>query len=70
MSLKQTCNFIGDSSFDGQPVELSEDWSSVYTWRCTDYKTGCTVWDSLKFAYQGLRKARQGKIAIVEAGKY
>ena len=31
MALKQRrATFAGESSFDGQPVELSEDWTSVY----------------------------------------
>ena len=37
-------------------MKVSEYRSDVNTWKCTDYKTGCTVLDSLKFADQGLRE--------------
>ena len=61
---------MGNSSPDDQPVEKSECWCSVNMWRCTDYKTGCTVLDSLKFANQGLRETSQERVATVDASKY
>ena len=64
------CTFVENSSSDRQPVKMSEYWSDVNMWRCTDYKTDCTVLDSLKFADQGLRKTSQGRLAIVNAGPY
>ena len=63
-------NFIGNSSSDGQPVEMSEYWCGVNMWRCTDYKTDCTIFDSLKFADYGLRETIQERISIVNALKY
>lgn len=41
------CSFVGDSSFDGQPVEMSAYWYDVYIWRCSDYKMGSAFQDSL-----------------------
>ena len=38
---------------------MFEHWNDVNMWRCTDYKTGYTVLDSLKFADQGLRETSQ-----------
>ena len=38
--------------------------------RCTDYKTGFTVLDTLQFADQGLRETRQEKVAINNAREY
>ena len=35
-----------------------------------DYKTGCTVLDSLKSADQGLRETSQERVAIVNALEY
>ena len=58
---------MGNSGSDEQPVKMSEYWSDVNMWRCTDYKTGCTVFDSLKFANQGLRETSQERVAIVNA---
>ena len=46
---------------------MSEKWSDVNMWRCTDYKTGCTALDSLKFADQGLRETGRERVAIVDA---
>ena len=43
---------------------MSEYWCDVNMQRCTDYKTGCTVLDSLKFADQGLRETSQVRVAI------
>ena len=37
----------------------------VITWRCTDYKKGCRVLDSVKFADQGLRETSKERVAIV-----
>ena len=51
----EACNLTGNSASDGQPVKMSEYWSDVNT----DYKTGCTALDSLKFAYQELRETSQ-----------
>ena len=42
-----------------QPVKMSEYWSDVNMWKRTDYKTGCTVLGSLKFADQGLRETKR-----------
>ena len=66
----EECSLIGNSSSDGQPVEMSEYRSDVNMWRCTDYKTCCTVLDSLKFADQGLRETSQERVAIVNACEY
>ena len=63
-------NLTGNSISDGQPVKMSEYWSDVNMWRCTDYKMGCTVLDSLKFANQGLRETSQERVAIVHACEY
>ena len=49
---------------------MSEYWSDVNMWKCTDYKTGSTVLDSLKFADQGLRETSQERIEIVNAWEY
>ena len=46
---------------------MSEFWSDVNMWRHTDYKTGCTVLDCLKFAVQGLRETSQERAATVNA---
>ena len=40
------CSLIYSSGSDRQPVKMAEYWSDVNMWRCTDYKTGCTVLDS------------------------
>ena len=63
----EACSLKGNSGSDRQPVKMSEYWSDVNMWRCTDYKTGCTVFDSLKFANQGLRETSQEIVAIVNA---
>ena len=46
---------------------MSEYWSDVNMWKCTDYQTGCTVLDSLKIADQGLRETSHEKVATVNA---
>ena len=66
----EACNLTGNSSSDGQLVKMSEYWSDVNMWKCTEYKTSCTVLDSLKFADQGLRETSQEKVAIVNAREY
>ena len=66
----EACSLIENSGSDGQPVKMSEYWSDVNMWRCTDYKTGCTVLDSLMFADQGLRETSQEGVAIVNASEY
>ena len=50
--------FVSNASFDGHPMERSEDWYDVKTGgRYTDYKTGCTVLDSFEvYTDQGLRE--------------
>ena len=66
----EACSLLGKSGSDRQPVEMSEywsDWSDVNMWRCTNYKTGCTVLDSLKFADQGLRETNQKRVSIASA---
>ena len=63
----EECSLIGNSSSDGQPVEMSEYRSDVNMWRCADHKTCCTVLDSLKFADQGLRETNHERVAIVNA---
>ena len=63
-------NLMGNSGSDRQPVMMTEYWSDLNMWRCTDYNTGCTVLDSLKFADQGLRETSQEKVAIVNAREY
>ena len=55
----EACNLIGNSGSDRQPVKMSEYWSDMNVWKCTDYKTGCAVLDSLKFADQGLGETSQ-----------
>ena len=40
-------------------MKISDYWSDVNSWRCMDYKTGCTVLDSLKFADQVLGETSQ-----------
>ena len=49
-------SLIQNLGSDRQSMEMSEHWSDVNVWRYTDYKTGCTELDSLKFADQGLRE--------------
>ena len=63
MTLKHT----GNSSSDGQLVEMSEYWSGVNMWRCSDHKMGCTVLDSLKFGDQVQGETSQERVAIVNA---
>ena len=46
---------------------MSEYWSDVNMWKYTEYKTGCTVLDSLKFADQRLRETSQERVAVVNA---
>ena len=58
-------SLTGNSGPDRQPVKMSEYGSDVNMWKCTDYKTGCTVLDSLKFAGQGLRETSEERVAIV-----
>ena len=41
----------------------------VKMWRCMDFKMGCTVLNSLKFAYRGLRETIQERVAIVNVWK-
>ena len=60
----EACSLVGNSGSDRQPMKMSAYWSDVNMWRCTDYKTGCTVLDSLKCANQGLRETSQERIAI------
>ena len=68
MGLKQRqCSLIGNSGSDRQKVKMSEYWSDVNMWKFTDYKTGCTVLDSLKFADQRLRETSQERVAVVNA---
>ena len=68
MALKQRhAVLLGNSGSDRQPVKMSEYWSDVNMWKCTDYKTGCTVLDSLKFADQGLRETNQKRVSIASA---
>ena len=42
----EACSLIGNSGSDGQPVKTSEYLGDESKWRCTDYKTDCTVQDS------------------------
>ena len=46
---------------------MSEYCSNVNMWRCTYYKTGCTVLDSVKFANQELRETSLERVVIVNA---
>ena len=46
-------------------MKISEYWNDVNMWTGTDYKTGCTVLDSLKFADQGLRETSHERVAKV-----
>ena len=46
----EACNLNRNAGSDRQPVKISEYWGDMNMWRCTDYKTGFTVLDSLKFA--------------------
>ena len=46
---------------------MSEYRSDVNMCKCIDYKTGCTVLDSLKFSDQGLMETSQERVAIVNA---
>ena len=34
----EACNLMGNSGSDEQPVKMSEYWSNVDMWRCTDYR--------------------------------
>ena len=61
----KACSLIGNSGSDRQPVKMSEYWNDVNMWKSTDYKTGCTVLDSLKFSDQGLMETSQERVAIV-----
>ena len=63
----EACDLIGNSGSNGQPVKMPEYWSDVNMWKRTDYKTGCTVLGSLKFADQGLRETSQERVAVVNA---
>ena len=63
----EECNFTGNSSSDGRPAEMFEYLSEVNMWRCTDYKTDCTVLDSLKSVDQGLNETSQERAAPREA---
>ena len=38
----EACSLKGNSGSDRQSVKMLY-WSDVNTWRCTDYKTDCTV---------------------------
>ena len=49
----EVCSLVGNSGSDRQPVKMSEHWGDLNMWGCTDYKMGCTVLYSLKFADQG-----------------
>ena len=60
----EACRLIGNSGSDRQPVKMSEYWSDVNMWKCTDYKTGYTVLESLKFPDQGLRETSQEGVAM------
>ena len=35
----EACSLIGKSGSDRQPVKMSESWSDVDMWRCTDHQT-------------------------------
>ena len=61
----EACSLIGNSGSDRQQVKMSEYWSDVNMWKCTDYKTGCAVLGSLKFADQGLRETSHERVAQV-----
>ena len=63
----EACSLIGNSDSDRQKVKMSEYWSDVNMWKYTEYKTGCTVLDSLKFADQRLRETSQERVAVVNA---
>ena len=63
----EACSLIENSGSDRQPVKMSQYWSDVNMLKCTDYKTGCTVLDSLKFADQGLKETSQESVQIVSA---
>ena len=60
-------SLIGNLGSDRQPAKMSEYWSNVNMWKCTNHKTGCTVLDFLKFVDQGLRETSQERVAIVNA---
>ena len=63
----EACSLIGNSGSGSQPVKMSDCWYDINMWRCTDYRTDCTGFDSLKFAHQGVRETSQEKAAIVNA---
>ena len=63
----EACSLIANSGSDRQPVKMFEYWSDVNMQKCMDYKTSCTVLDSLKFANQGLRETSQDRVAKVNA---
>ena len=48
---------------------MSEYWSDVNMWRCTDYKRAAQFW-TLKFADQGQRETNQERVAAVNALEY
>ena len=43
----EACSLIRHLGSDRQPLKMSDYWSDVNMCRCTDYKMGCTVLDSL-----------------------
>ena len=61
----KACSLVGNSGSGRQPVKMSEYLSDVNMWRCSDFKTRCTVLDSLKFADQGLGETSQDRVAMV-----
>ena len=68
MALKQKHAVLQEiRALTGNLEKMSENWSDVNTWKSTDYKMGCTLLDSLKFADQGLRETSQERVAIVHA---
>ena len=44
---------------------MAEYWSDVNMWRCTDYKTGCTVLDSEVFRPRTEGDQPKERVAIV-----
>ena len=55
----EACSLVGNSGSDGQSMKISEYRADVDMWSCTDYNTGRTGLDSVKFAHQVLRDTSQ-----------
>ena len=48
-------------------MEMSEYWGDVNMWRCTDYKTVCTLLDSLKPVNKGPKETNRERVVTINA---